>query len=424
MRRKNYLWYQFWRHTVVGNGLKFFYSSVKVKGKENLPKDKPILYIPNHQNSFMDALHVATTTKPTIYFLTRAQAFKPDIVGKYLWSINMMPVYRVRDGLKSVQKNNEIFELCIQYLKNKDTVLVFAEANHNLKRRIRSLSKGFTRIAFGAEEKFDWELDLQIVPVGVNYSEHRKGGNLVQVNYGEPIPAKKYKSLYLEDEKTATEEMTQDVSEAMKKLVFHVENLEEYPVHKVLWDDLEPDRNLVIDPDIANERIKKTESHLTENIIEQAKALDSLANKYDVSLGEIDHGKQVGLKDVLLSPFYAFSLVNNLIPYQPVRYLINNVIKDRAFDASIKFLAGLFLFPLFYGVISLALCLAGVDSLWIWSYLIVSILTAPLFVRAKTLFTPSSASSLKKKKPDVYADIKDRLSTFTDLREVILGEGK
>ncbi|MEX2478155.1 MAG: 1-acyl-sn-glycerol-3-phosphate acyltransferase [Gracilimonas sp.] len=422
MREKNYLWYQFWRHTVVGNGLKFFYSKRVVKGRENLPKDKPILYVPNHQNSFMDALHVATTTKPTIYFLTRAQAFKPDIVGKYLWSINMMPVYRVRDGLSSVQKNNEIFEKCIKYLRNNDTVLVFAEANHNLKRRIRSLSKGFTRIAFGAEEEYDWSLDLQIVPVGVNYSEHQTGGNTVQVNYGKPIPVSKYRALYENDEKSGVDSMKEDVSDAMKQLVFHVEDLEEYPLQKILWDDLEPDDLKVIDPDTANGRIKKTVPHITEELIKEAKELDKLADRNKVKLNEVAYGKGVTAKDFLLSPLYAFSFLNNIIPYQPVRYLIRNVIKDRAFDASIKFLAGVFLLPLFYIIVSLILAISGVGSLYIWIYAGLSILTAPLFIRAKNFFLPSSAKRLEKKKPKIYENIASRLDRFQDLRNSILNE--
>lgn len=420
--RNNYLWYQFWRHTVVGNGLRFFYSTVKTSGKEHLPKDKPILYVPNHQNSFMDALHVATTTKPVIYFLTRAQAFKPDIIGKFLWSINMMPVYRVRDGLKSVQKNNEIFEKCIEYLKNKDTVLVFAEANHNLKRRIRPLSKGFTRIAFGAEEKHNWELDLQIVPVGVNYSEHRTGGNAVQVNYGKPIPVSNFKALLEKDEKEAADQMKEQVSTAMKELVFHVEDLNEYPVHKVLWDDLEPDDFKVIDPEIANPRIQKTQKHVTPELIERAKELDKIAEEYDVDLNELACGKQVGVKDVLLSPFYLFSLLNNLIPYQPIRYLTKNVIRDNAFDSSIKFLSGLFLLPMFYLIVSLILLLTGVGGVYILGYVALSVLTAPLFIRAKQLFSPNSARSLKKKKPALYEKLQSHLQSFKQLRESILNE--
>lgn len=422
MREKNYLWYQFWRHTVVGNGLRFFYKKRKVVGRENLPKDKPILYIPNHQNSFMDALHVATTTKPTIYFLTRAQAFKPEIVGKFLWSINMMPVYRVRDGFSSVQKNNEIFEKCIRYLRNGDTILIFAEANHNLKRRIRSLSKGFTRIAFGAEEEYDWTLDLQIVPVGVNYSDHQTAGNTVQINYGEAIPVSKYRERFENDEKAGVDAMKHDVSEAMKKLVFHVEDLGEYPLQKILWDDLEPDDRKVIDPDIANDRIKRTQPHITDELVEEAKQLEKLSEKNKIDLNELAFGKQFSIKDLFLFPFYGFSFLNNLIPYQPVRYLIKNVIRDRAFDASIKFLSALFLFPLFYGIVSLILSLSGVESTFIWTYLILSVFTAPLFVRAKVLFTHSDTNRLKKKKPKVYQDIKSRLSVFKDLRASILNE--
>lgn len=422
MRKKNYRWYQFWRHAVVGNGLRFFYSTVKTAGKEHLPKDKPILYVPNHQNSFMDALHVATTTKPVIYFLTRAQAFKPDMIGKFLWSINMMPVYRVRDGLKSVQKNNEIFEKCIKYLKNKDTVLVFAEANHNLKRRIRPLSKGFTRIAFGAEEEYNWELDLQIVPVGVNYSEHRTGGNAVQVNYGKPIPVSNFRSLLEKDEKEAVEDLKEQVSDAMKELVFHVEDLNEYPVHKILWDDLEPDQFKIIDPEIANPRIRKTREHITPELIEKAKELDKIAEDHGVDLKEIVWGKQFGVKDFVLFPFYVFSLLNNIIPYQPIRYLIKNVIRDHAFDSSIKFLSGLFLLPIFYLLVSLILFFTGIDGVFILAYLAVSICTAPLFIRAKQLFSTNSARKLKKKKPALFEKLQSHIQSFKELRQSILNE--
>lgn len=422
MRKKNYLWYQFWRHTIVGNGLKFFYKEIKAVGKEHIPKDKPVLYIPNHQNSFMDALHVAVTTKPVIYFLTRAQAFNPDIVGKFLWSINMMPVYRVRDGFSSIQKNNEIFELCISYLKNKDTILIFAEANHNLKRRIRPLSKGFTRIAFGAEEKYDWELDLQIVPVGVNYSRHRKAGNTVQVNYGKPIPVKTYRETYLQDEREGVESMKRDVSDAMKELVFHVDDLNEYAIQKILWDDLEPDERKTIDPEIANARIAKTKPHLSEDLIERAKALNEKAEKAGIELQDLASNNNFGFRKILLSPLYLFSYINNVIPYQPVRYMVDNAIKDHAFDASIKFLLSLITFPVFYIVVSVILSLVGLEWQFILGYLLLSVLTSPLFVQAKELFAGSVKKKFKKRNPDLYAEIESELKEFIRLREIILNE--
>lgn len=422
MRKNNYLWYRFWRHLIVGTGLKFFYKSITPVGKEKLPINKPIIYVPNHQNSFMDALHVAVTTTPVIYFLTRAQAFKPKLVGTFLWSINMLPVYRVRDGLSSVQKNNEIFEKCIRYLKNLDTVLIFAEANHNLKRRIRPLSKGFTRIAFGAEEKFDWDLDLQIVPVGINYTRHRKAGNAVQINYGKAIPVSTYREVYENDEREGVEAMKRDVSDSMKKLVFHVDNLNEYPVQKILWDDLEPDQHKIIDPDIANKRIAETKTHLNDDLTEKAKELEHLAEKAGIELRDIAQGTKPGLKDYLLSPFYLFSLLNNAIPYQPIRYLLNHVIKDHAFDASIKFLLSLITFPLFYLFISLMLSLFGAEWYYSAGYLLLSIATSSLFVRAKDLFTPSARNKLKKQNPELLKELKYRLEVFKSLRTSILSE--
>lgn len=422
MRKNNYYWYLFWRYTVVGNGLKFFYKKFKKSGQENIPDGKPILFVPNHQNSFMDALLVANSSKPVIYFLTRAKAFKPKLIGMYLWSINMMPVYRVRDGLSSVQKNNEIFDKCIEYLKNNDAILVFAEANHNLKRRIRPLSKGFTRIAFGAVEKFNWDLDLHIVPVGINYTDHRRGRNTVHVIYGESIPVSRYKEAFAEDENDASHQMKEDVSDAMKKLVFHAEDLKEYPVHKILWEVMEPDDQILTDPEISNERIRKTEKHVDDELVEEATALTNLADKNKLALKDLAIGKQWKAKDILLSPLYLFSLLNNAIPYQPVKYLVKNVIKDHAFDASMKFLTGIFLLPLFYLLVSGVMAFAGIASLYIYIYLGISVVTAPLFVRAKDLFLPNSAQRLKRSKPKVYDDIQNRLQKFRDLRESILSE--
>jgi 1-acyl-sn-glycerol-3-phosphate acyltransferase len=418
--RKNYLWYQFCRHTIVGNGLKFFYKRIIVTGREHLPKNKPILFVPNHQNSFMDALLVATQIKPTLYFLTRAQAFNPPFVGWLLGSLNMLPVYRVRDGFSSIQKNNAIFEQCFQYMRENDCVLIFAEANHNLKKRIRPLSKGFTRVAFGSEEKFDWQLDVQIVPVGVNYTAHRDARNTIRVCYGEPIPVSRYKDAYLADDIEASQQMKEDVKEAMEQLVFHVPELDDYYPNKILWDELEPDELKITDPDIARERIKQTKPHLTESIKEQAKELDSLSGKYDIKLKNLFFGKKPGIKDVMLAPFYLFSLINNVVPYQPVRLLIKNIITDPAFDASIKFLAGILIIPLFYILVSVVLLLAGVNGFIVLGYALLSILTAPLFIRAKELLTKNNVQKLKDTHPETYEKMQAHLEAFQKLRKSIL----
>ncbi len=211
--RKNFLWYNFIRLGVVGTGLKFFYQKIRVIDKHKIPKGKPILLIPNHQNSFMDALLVTTTVYQTTSFLTRAKAFHSKFMNWFLRSLNLLPVYRVRDGMSEIQKNKEIFQTCVDYLSNGEAILVFAEANHDLKRRLRPLSKGFTRIAFDAEIQNDWTLDLYVQPVGVNYSDHQNSRNEVRVVFGEPIKLSDYKKQYEEDERGAANSLKNQTSD-------------------------------------------------------------------------------------------------------------------------------------------------------------------------------------------------------------------
>ena len=420
--RKNYLWYQFFRHPVVGAGLRIFYSRYTTSGREKLPADKPLLFVPNHQNSFMDAFLVVCKTKRVMHFLTRAQAFNPPILGWFIRSLNMLPVYRVRDGFSSIQKNNFIFQKCIQYLKNLDDVLVFPEANHNLKRRIRPLSKGFTRIAFGAEVENNWQMDLQVVPVGVNYSKHRECRNPVHIEFGDPIPVKQFEELYKENENAATQQLKKITETSMKKLVMHIPNLEHYAFYKIVLDDLEEDRHKIVQPELMNERISLLQKHVTDELAAKAKSLDELAERHHTELSHFAIGKKFKTSDLLMLPIYLISFINNIIPFQAVRFLTTKVIKDHAFDISIKFLAGIFLLPVFYLFVSSILLLFGAATKFTLIYFLISLLTAPFFIRAKFLFLPLTSTRLKKAKPPVYEKIRSGIQEFIELRNSVLFE--
>ncbi|MDR9417268.1 MAG: hypothetical protein RI564_13360, partial [Gracilimonas sp.] len=287
---------------------------------------------------------------------------------------------------------------------------------------IRPLSKGFTRIAFGGEEASNWELDIQIIPVGVNYTEHRKAQNTVQVFYGDPIPVHKYKAAFEEDENAATQQMKDEVSAEMKKLVFHVENLDHYPFQEILWHDLETDERVLTNPKVVNPRIERSEEYITEELIEEAKKAKKIASKYDLSLRDFAVSKGLTFKEFPLFPFYMFSYFNNLIPYQPIKYLIKNVIKDHAFDASIKLLAGMILLPLFYTIVSLILYFSGVSGTWILGYAGLSILTAPLFIRGKELFAKDEVEEFQRFHPEDFNTVIDILDSFQKLRDKILNE--
>ena len=423
--RKNYLFYQFFRVIITKWGLIFYYRKIRSIGREKIPKRTPVMFIPNHQNSFMDALLVVSTNWKYTFFLTRAQAFSTAFMRWFLENLNMLPVYRVRDGMSSVTKNNAIFERCIRMLKKNYAVLVFAEANHNLNRRIRPLSKGFTRIAFDAEQKNNWDLNLQIIPVGVNYTRHRESRNDVTVVYGDPIPMKQYQELFEQDKRKAANVLKNDVAKVMKQCTMHVQNAQHYFLHQVLLDDLADDRSHLVDPKKVRPLNEKLDQLASEEDYLAAQELLEIAEKQHIDLSRLQEyttGQQTPFwKRLLLSPFILLGFLNFRLAYIPVDKLIRNTIKDHAFDASIKFLVTAFLFPLSLSVISVALWVAGFSFnmlLIYWMASFFSLFGFKEWVNShKQQAHNRKWSEFASKYPDLHAEMIEKLNRLSLIKQ-------
>ena len=46
----------------------------------------------------------------------------------------MLPIYRKRDGVDTIEKNQKTFEDCYDILKNNGHLIIFPEGNHNSKK--------------------------------------------------------------------------------------------------------------------------------------------------------------------------------------------------------------------------------------------------------------------------------------------------
>lgn len=172
-------------------GMFFYFKKIEVHHVENIPKDKPVLLLSNHQNALLDALLIAIFSKRFAYFLTRAAVFKNRFVSDILKSFQMLPIYRIRDGWTNLNNNNAIFETCSELLSQNQVIAIFPEGNHNLERRVRPLSKGFTRIILDAYDKYP-EMDLQLVPVGLNFKNAVHFPDETAIYFGKAISAKDF----------------------------------------------------------------------------------------------------------------------------------------------------------------------------------------------------------------------------------------
>jgi 1-acyl-sn-glycerol-3-phosphate acyltransferase len=205
--------------------LQFYFGKIKVSGLENIPKNKAVLFLPNHQSALLDVLLIGTNCIRKPWFLTRSDVFKSKILVAMFNIFQMIPIYRIRDGRDSLKNNQAVFDRCSELLMKKEALIMFPEANHNLKRRVRPLSKGFTRILFNTWDKAP-DTDIMIVPVGLNYRDAVLFPDKVALCFGAPIAVKELNNPM--DEKTSIEVIKEAVSSSLKILTTHIENEETY----------------------------------------------------------------------------------------------------------------------------------------------------------------------------------------------------
>ncbi|MFK5958177.1 MAG: lysophospholipid acyltransferase family protein [Lutibacter sp.] len=309
------LWYYIMR-AYLKVGLFFLHKKITVVGKENIPKKGAILFIGNHQNALIDAILIPISTKREIHFLTRASAFSTKLISKFLESLNMIPVYRIRDGISTIERNLTIFEQCFKILNNEGAIEVFAEGNHDLKRQIRPLKKGFARIILGTLKKHP-TLEIQIVPIGLNYNSHLNFPSSVSIHYGKPILANNF--INIENPDLRFKAIINEVSSALKKLTLHIENDENY-----------------------NEIIQKLEN-LNVDYTNPIKTNKLAKNIKVQSAKAIIKKQQINW----FTPIHLLAKINSVFPLLVWKYL-KSTITDVVFTNTFRFALIITIFPLFY----------------------------------------------------------------------------
>jgi len=338
------IWYLFVK-LYMRLGFAFYFKKILISGIENIPKNKAILFVSNHQNALIDPLLIGAISPRELNFLTRADVFNKPMIKALLSTVNMMPIYRITDGRNSMSKNDEIFNKCFKILNNNGTILIFPEGNHNIQRRLRILKKGFTRIIMGTLES-NPDQEIVVVPIGINYTNAKKFASSVHLMFGEPILVNDHhKNSALNG---ASSELKNDVSVAMKKLITHIENAEHHDKIAAAFKEEE-----FLHPSKVNEKLQDID-HTHDEIVSED-------NQFH-----------------FLKPFV---LVNSFIPILVWRNMYPKI-KEEEFIATWRFTIGITLFPICY------LLQAGIvaylfDDLTGYIYLGLSFLIVYLFVKSK-----------------------------------------
>lgn len=215
---KHYLWLV----------LCLYYRRFVVIGKENVPSSGPLIFAINHQNAFMDAIVVAASSPRNPWFLARASVFSNPVARFLLSSLQMIPIYRFRDGMAAMKRNNETLETCNRLLSHNQCILIFPEGNHDGRWALRPLQKGLARIVFTTMEKSNGNTDIQIVPVGLQYENLFAGWSDLLITFGKPIAASSFFELHRTQPSHATNALMEAVRKGISELIVDIQPPEEY----------------------------------------------------------------------------------------------------------------------------------------------------------------------------------------------------
>ncbi len=366
--------------------MSFSYRNIIITGYDKIKNRKPVLFVSNHQNTFMDGLvlvKVAKNINPNI--LVRADIFKSKWAALALDIIHLIPIYRKKDNMGSVAQNNEIFKKCIDLFKRGKTLLIFPEGNHAIKRFLRPMQKGPARIAFQAEEENNFQLGLNVAPFGLHYESHPKRWHDLHVHFGEVFQVNDFKNIYKENpikaQKQFSDKIKKGISGEMLDIKWHSEYdfMEEVRLlikpYALDWAD---NKKSIVHAE--NEMLNKISKVLKED---ETKT-EALKNETHTYFKEVKkHQLSPDFEAKIYNPFYLilkslglligfpFWLIAKLINFIPEYIIEKKVIagvKDITWHISLRTGISLFLYPIFYFIILLIL---GFSLGWILAGIIV-----------------------------------------------------
>jgi 1-acyl-sn-glycerol-3-phosphate acyltransferase len=396
MRIRNWSLGYLFGYIFTAIGVRSFYRKYRVVGKENIPKGKPILFAGNHQNAFLEGAILGYVTRSPIYFLARSDIFKKKSANFMLTSLNALAIYRERDGADYRQKNEEVFESFYDLLGKNRRIVIFPEGNHGRHQQLRSLKKGIFRIGVGAENKYNKELDVQVVPVGINYGKFENMGGDLLVQFGSPIAIKDYITDNSEKQEENYIELIVELKKRMSDQMIDIQKMDYYDLIHFTMKTFDSEIGLLENNeknDLVSEfkrqkrYIIKAERFI-ESDLESANLLQKRVLAFKEGIQKQKLSSWLFKKEnhaffghafllILLYPFHLYGMLNSYLPYRIPAWLVEKKVKDIHFHASIKLILGSILFVIFWGV-QISLVAIFTDNYY-WIVYFVSLIVSAYF---------------------------------------------
>ena len=168
---------------------------IQVVGKENIPKEGPVIICSNHISNF-DPPIVGITSSRNIYFMAKEELFKNRVIGGILKRVHAFPIKRGMRDRNALRKG-------LGVLKDHHALGLFPEGT---RQKNGEVGKGLAGAGF-----FALRSNAYIVPCAIigPYEKFKP----LKVVYGEPIDMTEYR-----EEKASAQVVTDRIMEEIRQL--------------------------------------------------------------------------------------------------------------------------------------------------------------------------------------------------------------
>jgi 1-acyl-sn-glycerol-3-phosphate acyltransferase len=366
-----------------------YYPHIVFVNKERLKLKGPTIITGNHPNTLMDALNGALWVDRPVYFLAMARLFKPDWVGKILRFLFCIPLERRKDNNGGTVNNDDTFKQAIEHLSAGRNLFIAPDGGNELERNLLPLKTGTARIALASEKLHDYQLGLQILPLGYTYyGDRAQFGTEMLIEVGEPFTLEAFAETNEQDPQLAVRNLTAFLEKRMQDLLLNVRSEEEDQLMHTLEEILRDDAPLPL-PEFF-QRSKALLQHLRNQAIEQPAAYEALLQQvqaYQAALetkGLRSGGVFLQETDALTReaklrahfqflPFWAFAWINHWPLLAVCRFAVRKLNLHIGYRTTVELCVGLLMLPFFYSLQSWLVEFL-LSTFWSWIYIAALIL--------------------------------------------------
>jgi len=337
---------------------RLYYKKPVVLNETFAKIDKPTILVSNHPNTLLDAVFAAATVSEQVKFLANYSLFKSRVGNWFFNTFYCIPVQRpedVKDGqtdnVASIAKSHE-------FLSKGGTLYVAAEGYSIQTIGIRPLKTGAARLALGTENDLDWNADIQILPIGLNYEKADRFRSNLVTHIGKPYSVKEWRTEYFSDARTTVKKVTDELEDQMRSVLLDADEdrtdiLNHIRSYLFQTNPTDPKREylrtrkLLVDLKATSQpqllKLKKVIGQFESNCSKSKVTSSEVAAAHH---DKIDPKSLINLISAL--PLTLVGAVLNILPYLLCHWIDKKGNKLLVYRSTFRVLAGMIFFPAMY----------------------------------------------------------------------------